>query len=263
MSDEAAISGKETMEGFIEGAQYKLPAVQAAYARIAKSAVAAMDAQLQIKSPSKVFEIRGEHTMGGFIGGVTAMEPELAAAMKGAAKMLTNAFTAEEARAAARAPHYMGHYSEMEEYGAVRRMPLSIQANATGTTDAENIFLAGEYGPELVVGARGSTVFPAGETQQIIEAMSEYESQTMANAPQLAAYQNALNRNIDAVYAESGGSGSNSNGSPVINIKYDITGVGSVNELETMLKGRDDDLIGVIIEALDERDVDRSRRAYK
>ena len=51
MSDEAAASGKETMQGFIDGAEYKLPAVKAAYSRIAQAAIAAMDAQLQIKSP--------------------------------------------------------------------------------------------------------------------------------------------------------------------------------------------------------------------
>lgn len=67
----------------------------------------------------------------------------------------------------------------------------------------------------------------------------------------------------DAIRAAPVESDKGGNGSPVINIQYDITGVGSVNELEAMLKGRDDDLIGVIIEALDERDGDRSRRAYK
>lgn len=286
LSAEAAESGRDTIQGFIDGANGKLPAVQAAYARIAKAAVDAIDKRLEIKSPSKVFEIRGEHTMGGFIGGVTAMEPELAAAMKDAAKLLTNAFTAEEAHAAARSPHYMGHYSEMEDYGAIRRMPLSIQANATGTTDAENVFLAGEYGPELVVGARGSTVFPAGETQRIIEAISEnelrymplyiqanatgttdalsaYEVQSIVNSPRFATYQNVLNRNVDAVYAQPGnGRSGGGSGSPTINISYDITGANNVPELETMLKSRDGDLIEKIIDVLDDREIDRKRRAY-
>ncbi len=178
MSEEAALSGKETMQGFIDGAEYKLPAVKAAYERIAKEAIAAMDAQLQIKSPSKVFELRGQYTMGGFIGGITSMETEMAATMKEAAKIGAQAFTAEETQVAATAPFYMGHYSEVEYGGReLKRLPLQIQAYATGTTDAENIFLAGEYGPELVIGAQGSTVFPAGETRKIIEAVSEYRLQ--------------------------------------------------------------------------------------
>ena len=319
------------------------------------------------------------------------MEPELAAAMKDAAKTLTDAFTAEETRAATHAPRYVGHYSELEDYNAgISRTVLSVQANAYGTTDADNIFLAGEYGPELVVGARGSTVFPTGETQRIIDAVSEYEHQNrwiadaavaadkvfttedirvatiapqyltyyndhsiknellyaareeansaalmpqyynelgndadirrmplsiqveasgttyadniflagecgpelvvgaggstvfpaeeaqriidaiseyelqhMSLAPLFAAFQNLNSWNADVVYAESGGSGSNGGGSsPVININYDINGVGSVTELESMLKSRDDSLIETIIEVLEDRDLDSKRRAY-
>jgi hypothetical protein len=41
-------------------------------------------------------------------------------------------------------------------------------SQAIGTTNAGNLFLAGEEGPELVVGAGGSRVFTAGETKNII-----------------------------------------------------------------------------------------------
>lgn len=112
LSAEAARAGGDTVQGFIDGAQYKLPAVQVAYAKIAKSAVEAMDAQLQIKSPSKVFEMRGEYAMSGFIGGVSSMEEEIAAAMQSAAQTGTQSFIAEEVRAVSMMPYYMGHYSE-------------------------------------------------------------------------------------------------------------------------------------------------------
>lgn len=36
---------------------------------------------------------------------------------------------------------------------------------ATGTTDSADYFIAGENGPELIVGQQGSTVFPTGERQ--------------------------------------------------------------------------------------------------
>lgn len=42
-----------------------------------------------------------------------------------------------------------------------------IQHNANGTDNAANAFIAGEEGPELVVGAGGSKVFTADETQSI------------------------------------------------------------------------------------------------
>lgn len=43
---------------------------------------------------------------------------------------------------------------------------------ATGTTDAEDIFMAGEEGPELIVGHEHATVFPASETDRIINAVN-------------------------------------------------------------------------------------------
>lgn len=48
---------------------------------------------------------------------------------------------------------------------------VSVEANASGTTNAGDIFIAGEDGPELIVGKAGSTVFPADETERIISAM--------------------------------------------------------------------------------------------
>jgi hypothetical protein len=43
-----------------------------------------------------------------------------------------------------------------------------VEANANGTTNAADIFIAGEKGPELIVGMAGSTVFPAEETEKIL-----------------------------------------------------------------------------------------------
>lgn len=46
--------------------------------------------------------------------------------------------------------------------------------HATGTTNAEDIFIAGEQGAELIVGMGGSTVFPASETERIIDTVADY-----------------------------------------------------------------------------------------
>lgn len=47
----------------------------------------------------------------------------------------------------------------------------TVAGNARGTTNAEDIFMAGEEGPELIVGAGGSTVFPTEETNKILSAV--------------------------------------------------------------------------------------------
>lgn len=46
-------------------------------------------------------------------------------------------------------------------------------AYANGTTDSTDYFIAGENGPELIVGEQGSTVFPTGETDRLIEALND------------------------------------------------------------------------------------------
>ena len=77
LTEEAAESGKNTIEGFIQGSEDMLPAVREAYERIAKAAIAAIDAQLQIESPSRVFAERGRFAMSGFVDGVSSMESEV------------------------------------------------------------------------------------------------------------------------------------------------------------------------------------------
>lgn len=47
----------------------------------------------------------------------------------------------------------------------------SIAGHANGTTYGESVYLAGEYGPELIVGRQGSEVFPASETARILSAV--------------------------------------------------------------------------------------------
>lgn len=49
----------------------------------------------------------------------------------------------------------------------------TVPGHASGTTYGEDIYIAGEEGPELIVGKRGSTVFPASETNRIVEAVGE------------------------------------------------------------------------------------------
>ena len=50
-----------------------------------------------------------------------------------------------------------------------------VEAYANGTTDSTDFFIAGENGPELIVGEQGSTVFPAEETNRLINALNGIE----------------------------------------------------------------------------------------
>ncbi len=65
-------------------------------------------------------------------------------------------------------------WEPMDKYGTVYYTAETKTAgHAAGTLNApEDVFIAGEEGPELIVGQKGSTVFPAEETQKIVKAVS-------------------------------------------------------------------------------------------
>ncbi|MCC8136263.1 MAG: phage tail tape measure protein, partial [Ruminococcus sp.] len=50
---------------------------------------------------------------------------------------------------------------------------------ATGTTNSDDVFIAGEEGHELIIGRQGSRVFPTSETEKIINAVSEPQEQSV------------------------------------------------------------------------------------
>ena len=58
----------------------------------------------------------------------------------------------------------------------------AVSGHANGTLSAqEDVYIAGEEGPELIIGARGSEVFPTQETERILAAVNSAENAT--NAP--------------------------------------------------------------------------------
>ena len=50
---------------------------------------------------------------------------------------------------------------------------VSVAGHAEGTMYGEDVYIAGERGPELIVGRRGSEVFPASETARILSAVDD------------------------------------------------------------------------------------------
>ena len=63
----------------------------------------------------------------------------------------------------------------------------SVEGNASGTTHAADVFVAGEEGPELIIGHGGATVFPTEETERIINAVSVYADAQGAPIPTMTA----------------------------------------------------------------------------
>lgn len=84
LGTEAAESAKDTIQGFIDGAVAMRPQVEDAYARIAQAAIDAIDAKLEIHSPSRVMMDKANMTWAGYIKETKAMMPEIQAAMAGA-----------------------------------------------------------------------------------------------------------------------------------------------------------------------------------
>ena len=103
-----------------------------------------------------------------------------------------------------------------------------IPGYATGTLNAENIFVAGEEGPELIIGARGSTVFPHSETDRILGSMQdEFGAELALDYPQFQ------NNKQDGYFKEDK------------NITIEIKGSGSINSNSAMSK---EDVVDVMVQ---------------
>lgn len=194
-SEEAAQSGKDTIQGFIDGAEDMLPSVQAAYAKLAKAAASAMELEIRFNAG----------------------------------------------------------YSE-----------AGIEHNALGTTNAADIFIAGENGPELIIGKGGSTVYTAEETKAMAAAAKEY-MQIMTFSPQLMAgiAASELASGRDAVSADPGyPNGYADPFSPVFNVTYNVSGT-NTDDVVTELEQFTGNLRDLILDIIEKERIDSIRRAYR
>lgn len=136
----------------------------------AKDAFADSVAKMETDFDEKMGEI--EQTM---VGTVEKMEmtDEAAAAAKATIEAYCNAIrsmTGEAGSAAqAVANAAAAHLSTTPS--------TTVSGHANGTLSApEDVYIAGEEGPELIVGARGSEVFPTQETEKILSAVGGDET---------------------------------------------------------------------------------------
>lgn len=131
----------------------------------AKDAFADSVAKMETDFDEKMGEI--EQTMFGTVEKME-MTDEAAAAAKATIEAYCNAIrsmTGEAGSAAqAVANAAAAHLSTTPS--------ATVSGHANGTVSApEDVYIAGEEGPELIIGARGSEVFPAQETEKILSAV--------------------------------------------------------------------------------------------
>ncbi|MCL2588643.1 MAG: hypothetical protein FWD84_04460, partial [Oscillospiraceae bacterium] len=107
LGDEAAESGRNTIQGFINGAWAMLPQVEAAFARIGQAAMRSIDNQLRISSPSREMEWRAEMVWAGYINKTREMQSDVEQAMAETAGGGAEAFAKEQAEFVAFAPQLL------------------------------------------------------------------------------------------------------------------------------------------------------------
>ncbi len=156
LGSEAAASGRNTIQGFINGATAMLPQVQAAYARIARAAMNAIDSTLSIHSPSREMEWRAEMTWAGYINKTKDMEKDVEKAMASAAE---SGVDAASVQVVTFAPELMAalaasNISEATEarYNGSGGSPISVSLSITveGNATEQTVEALYEYGDEFV-----------------------------------------------------------------------------------------------------------------
>ena len=158
LGDEAAESGKATIQGFITGANGMLPQVQSAYESIAQAAIDAIDAKLDIHSPSRVMMEKANMTWEGYIRETEAMRPKLEEAMMRTAGAGIDAVSEEDMQIIALAPKLLSAISAASRgadmdgagfgtggSGSSISVTFEIQGNATPETVSD----LREYGEDF------------------------------------------------------------------------------------------------------------------
>lgn len=148
-----------------------------------------------------------------------------------------------------------------------------VDAYATGSTDSASAFIAGDNGPELIVGQQGSTVFPASETDKIISAIESQGAQDRTDGflSALDERQRPLNVQVDNNTSGSGNAaprGAEGAGEQVKRIILEIAGSGSIDvggggNAETVLGILQDNLKPVLMRLIQGEIYEEGEMAYE
>ncbi len=167
LGDEAAESGKATIQGFITGANGMLPQVQSAYESIAQAAIDAIDAKLDIHSPSRVMMEKANMTWEGYIRETEAMRPKLEEAMMLTAGAGIDAVSEEDMQIIALAPKLLSAIS-----AASRGADMDGAGFGTGSGGSSisvTFEIQGNATPETVSDLRGYGEDFAARVLEVIE----------------------------------------------------------------------------------------------
>ncbi len=115
----------------------------------------------------RLFTYSGKNVLANLEKGAKIIKAsETSAIMDGNLKLLKD-------RIGDRAYSSLGNYFEDSQ---TSKSPIpEYPAYANGTTSSADTFIAGDEGPELVMGKKGSTVFPANETNRILDRFEDYD----------------------------------------------------------------------------------------
>jgi hypothetical protein len=136
---------------------------------------------------------------------------------------------------------------------------VSLPGHASGTTNAEDAFVAGENGPELILGRAGSTVFPSEETDRIINAVSERTDNpqitTPATTESLSVAQSNVSEQTSADASEK-------------RVTISLEGAGSINvsgqvDKESVWESMKDDIKSTFMSILQEEIYEEGAMAYE
>ena len=138
----------------------------------AKDTFANTVAEMETDFTAKMDEI--EQDMKSTIEGLN-METDAATAATATIQAYADAILAQKGSAVTAAEQVAAAVSSaLSNNGATVSTPkTTVPGHAAGTTNAEDVFIAGEDGPELILGQQGSTVFPSEETERILSAVRQ------------------------------------------------------------------------------------------
>ncbi len=137
-----------------------------------------------------------------------------------------------------------------------------VEHNARGTANAADVFVAGEEGPELVVGKGGSTVYTAAETEAMAAAVNEF-LQVVALSPQLMSYLSGAQPS-ESVEVASVGTSSGTGTPIVVQVTYQIAdGANMTEDMRAQLSTHTEELRQMLLDMLEDIEYNKERGRFK
>ena len=134
-------------------------------------------------------------------------------------------------------------------------LQIPLPGFASGTHYAPDALIAGENGPELIVGAGGSTIYPSDETRRMLAAAREYR-EIVAVHPEVFTAMSEKSANLSATAASVGGA------TYKVDINVQVNGDATADTVRQLRAAAEEIKISVI-DALEERAIDAGRGEYR